>query len=70
MVKFHRGERLEQVKRLKNNRKGYWGGWAKASPKQLGKVSQYPHPCSCYKCCNISGMKPTMLTALMLADID
>ena len=58
VLKFHRGERFYQTKRIKNNRKSYWGyhrvygtrGKQTMDSKQLGRVSQYPSICSRHKC--------------------
>lgn len=51
MERYHRGERLEQSKRLKQKRKSYWG-MTNPNQKQLGRVSQYPAICSCPACGN------------------
>ncbi len=62
-----RAQRRRHIARLKRNRKNYWnfpsvasGRYDEAptppepmSPAQLGKVVQYPHPCSCAACCNV-----------------
>lgn len=66
MVRYDRGERLAQVKRLKQKRKSYWGNWAGSSARQLGRVSQYPKICSCHKCCNAKGLKAQYRAELML----
>lgn len=50
MERYHRGERLYQVKRLKVKRKNYWG--MLKNPKNAGRVSQYPAICSCHMCGN------------------
>lgn len=60
MERFNRAERRAQTVRLKAKRKTYWGypqrfgtcGYPPhspegMSPRQLGMVSQTPHPCSC-----------------------
>lgn len=59
MERFNRAVRRHQVARLKQKRKNYWG-YGRAygretevmNPAQLGKVVQYPHPCSCWMCRN------------------
>jgi hypothetical protein len=62
-----RAQRRQNVVRIKRNRKNYWGfpnkwpAWhdeapvspEPMTPKQLGKVVQYPQPCSCACCCNV-----------------
>lgn len=50
MERYHRGERLQQVMRLKVKRKNYWG--TVKSPGRSGMVSQYPAICSCWMCGN------------------
>jgi len=39
-------------KRIKNNRKYYWGGNAATSDKSQGKCSRTPCLCSCWMCGN------------------
>ena len=50
MERYHRGERLQQVKRLKVKRKNYWGKIK--TPRGSGMVSQTPAICSCWMCGN------------------
>lgn len=60
MEKFNRAVRRHHIERLKAKRKGYWGYphhygiWApeQMDARQLGKVAQYPQPCSCRGCGN------------------
>ena len=61
MEKFNRAVRRHHIKRLKSKRKLYWGyhrdSWGSEpkplmAPQQLGKVVQYPQPCSCWGCGN------------------
>lgn len=56
-----RALRRHHIQRLKRVRKHYWGfgrhygteGHSKMDARQLGKVVQNPHPCSCAMCCNV-----------------
>ena len=52
----NRAIRRHHIARLKNNRKSYWGydrrRDGQMDAKQLGKVVQYPTPCSCTMCGN------------------
>ena len=58
MEKFDRGERRYQVERLKVKRQWYYRhgrvygteGIVPMTPKQLGRVVQYPAMCSCWAC--------------------
>ena len=50
MERYHRGERLYQVKRLKVKRKNSWG--KVTTPKAAGAVTQHPAICSCWMCGN------------------
>lgn len=75
MEQFQRGERLYQVKRLKQKRKQYWGATIVKS-KALGKVAQYPCICSCTMCSptsykkqlgnSVHGLKTTEQSVLQL----
>ena len=54
-----RANRRHQTARLKKARKLYWGHGGSSyttydtmTPKQLGKVVQYPAVCSCFMCGN------------------
>ena len=60
MEKFNRAVRRHHIARLKAKRKFYWGynrSWGQVaneamSPKQLGRIVQYPQACSCCGCGN------------------
>ncbi|SFM71240.1 hypothetical protein SAMN04487963_3473 [Marinobacter zhejiangensis] len=45
-----RALRRHHVKRIKKDRRNYWGGHARQSVKVLGKCSRTPCVCSCYLC--------------------
>ena len=47
-----RALRRHNQRRVKNNRKNYWGGSAKSSGKTEGKCSRTPCLCSCWMCGN------------------
>lgn len=47
-----RAMRRRHIARLKKLREHYWGGFAKNSPRSLGRIVQTPHVCSCHLCGN------------------
>ncbi len=47
-----RSLRRHHDKRVKNNRKGYWGGNVTSSGKLQGVCSRTPCICSCWMCGN------------------
>lgn len=52
MKNFKRSIRRHHIKRLKNKRKKYHGGWASESSRAKGMVLHSPCLCSCYMCGN------------------
>jgi hypothetical protein len=51
MTNSSRALKLHHAKRIKNNRKHYWGGTGKGLRK-LGILLNTPKPCSCMMCRN------------------